>query len=552
MALLSPLTLNAQNHNSFLSKPYLPSLSSRATTRIPLHIKRRSLPLFRTQCSAKGGDELRSGSTASVKPQPLIIKSDEVKRSDFPPPPQFLFGAATAAYQIEGAWDQDGRGPSIWDHFTQNHEDKISDKSTGNVALDHYNNYKDDIKIMKEMGFETYRFSISWSRILPEGTIEGGINPAGVAFYNNVINELLANGITPFVTLFHWDAPLALEKKYNGFRDKRIVKDFVDFAKICFIEFGGRVKNWSTINEPWSFATHGYSLGWHAPSRGVEGVEFGNPLTEPYIVTHNLILAHAAVVQLYRDHFQAIQRGQIGIVINSIFFKEYSDSEADKKAAKRGNDFVLGWYMDPFVHGDYPKTMKDILGDRLPRFTEEEKKAIKGSYDYFGINYYTSSYAKDKPTSGQDFTYFDDMQISQETKNIFGEPIGELHGSWIYVHPEGIRELLIYIKENYNNPNIYITENGTAEIDNPEISKEEALKDEKRIEYLQSHIQNVHLATLVDNVNVKGYYVWSLADNFEWQKGYTERFGLVYIDYADGLKRMPKKSAGWYTNFLKS
>ncbi|ONK58349.1 uncharacterized protein A4U43_C09F11290 [Asparagus officinalis] len=484
MALLSPLTLNAQNHNSFLSKPYLPSLSSRATTRIPLHIKRRSLPLFRAQCSAKGGDELRSGTTASVKPQPVIIKSDEVKRSDFPPPPQFLFGAATAAYQIEGAWDQDGRGPSIWDHFTQNHE---------------------------------------------EGTIEGGINPAGVAFYNNVINELLANGITPFVTLFHWDAPLALEKKYNGFRDKQIVKDFVDFAKICFIEFGGRVKNWLTINEPWSFATHGYSLGWHAPARGVEGVEPGNPLTEPYIVTRNLILAHAAVVQLYRDHFQAIQRGQIGIVLNSIFYKEYSGSEADKKAAKRGNDFVLGWYMDPIVHGDYPKTMKDILGDRLPRFTEEEKKAIKGSYDYFGINYYTSSYAKDKPTSGQDFTYFDDMQISQETKNVFGESIGELHGSWIYVYPNGIRELLIYIKDNYNNPNIYITENGTAEIDNPEISKEEALKDEKRIEYLQSHIQNVHLATLVDDVNVKGYFVWSLADNFEWQKGYTERFGLVYI-----------------------
>ncbi|KAM7508714.1 hypothetical protein LguiA_019167 [Lonicera macranthoides] len=468
----------------------------------------------------------------------------KVKRGDFSK--DFIFGTASSAYQYEGAVKEDGRGPSIWDTFTQRTPGKVKDGANGNMAVDSYHLYKEDVKILKKLGMDAYRFSISWSRVLP--------------------------GIEPYVTLFHWDLPQALEDAYGGFLSSQIVDDFRDYAELCFWEFGDRVKNWITLNEPWTFSVGGYVMGTFAPGRGAsssenasgtlapsrcspwhkQGCSNGNPGTEPYLVTHHQLLAHAATVELYKQKFQTSQAGKIGISLVSQWMEPLDvNNVLDIKAALRALDFMFGWFMEPLTTGDYPESMKKLVGSRLPKFSVEQSEKLKGSYDFLGLNYYTATYVTDGPKSNpENLSYTTDSEITYKTERD-GKPIGPKGGSdWLYIYPEGIYKLLVHIKKMYNDPLIYITENGVDEENDPNLKLEEARIDKMRIEYHQDHLFNIKKAT-DEGVNVKGYFVWSFLDNFEWSEGYSVRFGIIHIDYSNKFARYPKMSAIWLMNFLK-
>ncbi|KAM6570243.1 hypothetical protein CsatB_018228 [Cannabis sativa] len=323
------------------------------------------------------------------------VQDLKVKRSDFPC--NFMFGAATSAQQIEGSGNEGGRGPSIWDTYAAT-PGNIKDGNNSLIATDSYRRYKEDIKLLKDLGVDSYRFSISWSRILPKGSLCGGINQEGIDFYNNLINEVIANGMKPFVTILHFDTPQALEDKYGGFLGRPIVDDFKDYSELLFKTYGDRVKHWITINEPFVVAL-GYDLGKGAPGRCSlpppvgPCPAVGNSSTEPYIVSHNFILAHAAAAKLYKAKYQKIQGGEIGIVVVGEFMEPLTDTEDDKAAAIRYMDFLFGWYLEPLIFGDYPQIMRDYVQERLPIFTIEEKRLIRGSLDFIGVNYYTSRYA---------------------------------------------------------------------------------------------------------------------------------------------------------------
>ncbi|WOL17206.1 beta-glucosidase 12 [Canna indica] len=425
----------------------------------------------------------------------------------------------------------------------------------GDVAIDFYHRYKEDVGLMKQMGLDAYRFSISWSRILPSGNLSGGINKEGVKYYNNLINELISNGIQPFVTIYHWDLPQALEDQYGGFLSPHIIEDYRDYAEVCFKAFGDRVKHWITFNEPLVSSYMGYATGMYAPGRCTPkfsgNCSAGNSGTEPYTVSHHVLLAHAVVVKLYRDKYQATQKGKIGITIISAWYIPLSDSKSDSDATQRVLDFNYGWFMDPLTQGDYPFIMRMLAGDRLPKFTEEESKLLKGSYDFIGINYYTSTYAFGVPfTNPPNHNYLTDSYTSTTgVRN--GVPLGRVAATdWLMMYPKGLKDLLAYTKEKYNNPVIYITENGVDEKNDPKVPLKEALNDKMRIDYYKGHLQYLHKA-MREGVDVRGYFMWSFMDDFEWNSGYTVRFGLHYVDYKNGLKRYPKNSALWFKKFLK-
>ncbi|ERN09276.1 beta-glucosidase 24 isoform X1 [Amborella trichopoda] len=488
---------------------------------------------------------------AGFRPLSGIWNTKILLRADFPN--EFIFGAGTSAYQVEGGSREGGRGTSIWDTFTHEHPDKIEDGSNGDVALDSYHRYKEDVKLVKEMGLDSYRFSISWPRILPKGNLRGGINMEGITYYNNLINELIDNGIKPFVTLFHWDLPQALEDEYGGFLSSKIVVDFEKYADICFQEFGDRVKHWVTINEPWSFSAMGYDKGETAPghcSPSKGNCSNGNSSTEPYQVAHNMLLAHVAAFNLYIAKYKEAQKGIIGITLNSNWYLPFSDSNDDQTAARRAIDFNIGWFMDPLTRGDYPSSMRNIVGERLPKFTKNQSHNLRGSYDFIGINYYTTCYAANIPDPSTTVSYWDDFHVDQRVEKN-GIPIGPKGGSfWLYSYPPGIKELLVYVTEKYNNPVMYITENGINEYSNESMPLELSLHDTMRVEYHHSHLLYVRDA-MREGVKLKGYYFWSLVDNFEWFNGYRLRFGLHYVDYKDNLKRHPKLSAHLFSSFLR-
>ncbi|KAK4753692.1 hypothetical protein SAY87_001796 [Trapa incisa] len=385
---------------------------------------------------------------------PKSYDSITLNRSSFPG--GFFFGTASASYQYEGAANVDGRGPSIWDTFTHKYPEKIADRSNGDVAVDSYDKYKEDVGIMKDMGLDAYRFSISWSRILPKGKLSGGVNRKGVEYYNNLINELLAHGIQPYVTLFHWDLPQVLEDEYGGFL---------------------------------------------------------SPLV-------------------------ASQKGKIGITLVSHWFEPYSNAIHDRNAAIRALDFMLGWFLDPIVNGDYPHSMRSLVGSRLPRFSKEQSAMLKGSMDFLGLNYYTANYAHYAPYANSlHASYSTDARANLTTARN-GIPIGpRAASSWLFVYPKGIWNMLMHVKNKYGNPLIYITENGISEFNNHTLPLEQQLADPMRIDYYYRHLWYIRKAIKEDGANVRGYFAWSLLDNFEWSDGYTVRFGINYVDYKDGLKR---------------
>ncbi|KAL4317323.1 hypothetical protein AHAS_Ahas15G0373600 [Arachis hypogaea] len=395
----------------------------------------------------------------------ITTQSEYLNRSAFPQ--GFIFGTASSSYQVEGAANEGGREPSIWDTFTHKYPGKIYDGSNGDVAVDEYHHYKEDVEAMKDMNMDAYRFSISWSRILPKGRLSGGVNKEGINYYNNLINELLAKDIQPFVTIFHWDLPQALEDEYGGFLSPKIVNDFQDYAEVCFKEFGDRVKHWITLNEPWSYSNHGYAKGSYAPGRCSawqnRSCTGGDSGTEPYIVTHHQLLAHAVAVNIYKTKYQASQKGLIGIALNCYWMVPLHDTELDKLAAQRALDFMLGWFMEPMTKGDYPSSMRSLVGSRLPKFSSYQSWLLRGSFDFIGLNYYTSYYAADAPELSKAKPSFLTDSLVALTNEYDGIPIGPKGASdWLSVYPEGIRNLLFYFKSNYNNPLIYITENGVA------------------------------------------------------------------------------------------
>ncbi|KAK4780854.1 hypothetical protein SAY87_016960 [Trapa incisa] len=457
---------------------------------------------------------------------------------------------------IPGAIKEDGRGPTVWDTFSHAFG-KVADFSNADVAVDQYHLFTEDIQLMKDMGMEAYRFSIAWSRIFPNGS--GEINQAGVDHYNKLIDALLAKGIEPYVTLYHWDLPQALEDEYTGWLSPQIVKDYATYAETCFQKFGDRVKHWITFNEPHTFAVQGYDVGLQAPGRCSILLRLfcraGSSATEPYIVAHNVLLAHASAVDIYRKKYQQTQNGSVGVAFDVMWFEPASNSTEDIEATQRAQDFQFGWFIDPLMFGDYPSSMKTRVGSRLPKFSQSESALVKGSLDFVGINHYTTYYAKANSTGLVGALLNDSIADSGAItlRNQRNPRFYNLsHSIWLYIVPHGIRSLMNYIKTKYGNPPVVITENGMDDGNNPFTKIKDALKDSKRIKYHNDYLTNLLAAIKEDGCNVKGYFVWSLLDNWEWAAGYTSRFGLYFVDYKDKLKRYPKDSVQWFKNFLTS
>ncbi|CAN6713650.1 unnamed protein product [Malus baccata var. baccata] len=492
---------------------------------------------------------------------PKLVKELKIKRSDFPS--DFMFGAATSAAQTEGSAKEGGRGPSGWDHRMETLPEKLRNSTKFPMAVDGYKRYKEDIKLIKDAGLNSYRFSISWSRILPKGSLSGGINQEGIDHYNSLIDELIKNGITPFVTIYHFDMPLALEEKYGGLLNRSFVNDFKDYSELLFKKFGDRVKHWFTINEPNILAQYGYELGISPPGRcslpstlcalgspvkcfeTVGPCKFGgNSSTEPYVAAHNIILAHATVVKLYKEKYQELQKGEVGIVLASQYFLPYTQSEEDKAAAGRLFDFYLGWFMGPLVYGDYPQSMKERVKDRLPTFSAEEKVLLNGSLGLVGINYYTSTYAKHKaPPPGEALRYSFDQWA--ETIAIKDEEIlGVTNSHW----PKGLQRLLEYVKDKYQNPKLYISENGLSDHKDNGSPLEVLLEDPYRISFVTRHLYRINKA-IKNGVNVKGYFCWALFDDIEWGMGFN-RVGIYFVDF-NNYTRYPKLSVKWFRAFLQ-
>jgi len=456
-------------------------------------------------------------------------------------PDGFIWGSATASYQIEGG-HKDGRSLCIWDTFCAK-EGKVKNGDNGSHACDHYHRYKDDVQLMKELGLPAYRFSIAWSRLLPAG--RGEVNPSGLEFYNNLIDELIANGIKPLVTIYHWDLPECLDAEYGGWLSRKIIDDFEYYAATCFKHFGDRVKSWITFNEPWCSTVLGYCNGEMAPGHKDQ------PGTEPYIAAHHVILAHARAVKRYRDEFQATQQGIIGITLNMDWRQPLTDKESDKAAAGRALDWQLGWFADPIWKGDYPATMRARCGDRLPAFSEEEKALIKDTSDFFGLNHYSTAYASEpvgkavtKSMWGNEQSggYFDDQEVV-----LTDDPRwARTDMKWAVV-PWGLKHMCEYIQKEYSpKGGILVTENGCAVADD---DVEVAKNDTFRVNYYRDYIAQMHKA-IENGADVRAYFAWSLMDNFEWALGYSKRFGICHVDY-QSQTRTPKASAKFFSDVIK-
>lgn len=450
-------------------------------------------------------------------------------------PPGFVWGTATSSYQIEGGHDAGGKGPSIWDAFCTI-PGKVFEHADATIACDHFHRWREDVGLMKKMGLKAYRFSLSWPRILPVGY--GKINRSGIQFYGDLIDALLEAEIDPWITLYHWDLPLALQLEKDGWLNPDMASIFADYAEICFEEFGDRVKNWITINEPWVVAMLGYGQGIFAPGR--------ISTAEPYLAGHQLIRAHAFAVERYRKKFQHVQKGRIGITNNCDWREPLNDTAADRAAAQRALEFFLGWFADPVYKGAYPDSMRNRVGERLPHFSDHEIETIKGSSDFFGLNHYTTMYAAEAGNKLQDSSVYGNGGLSedQEVNLSLDKEWNLTEMKWAIV-PWGCKKLLEWIDARYDHPEIFITENGAA-FDDKILNG--SCHDDDRVDFYKRYLQAIH-AAMENRVKVKGYFAWSFMDNFEWASGYSKRFGMHYVDF-NTLKRIPKSSAKWYADVI--
>ncbi|CAH2061087.1 unnamed protein product [Thlaspi arvense] len=462
----------------------------------------------------------------------------------------FIFG-------VEGGR---GRGLNVWDGFTHRYPEKGGpDHGNGDTTCESYTRWEKDVEAITEMNATGYRFSFAWSRIIPKGKVSRGVNKGGIDYYHKLLDALIAKNITPFVTLFHWDLPQTLQDEYEGFLNRTVIDDFRDYADLCFKEFGGKVKNWITINQLYTVPTRGYAIGTDAPGRCSPAIDErcygGNSSTEPYIVAHNQLLAHAAAVDVYRTKYK-FQGGKIGPVMITRWFLPYDETDkACLDATERIKEFFLGWFMEPLTKGRYPDVMRQIVGSRLPNFTEAEAKLVKGSYDFLGLNYYVTQYAQPaaNPYPSPKHTAMMDPCVKLTSENIRGKVPGPLFSEDkvsgnSYYYPKGIYYVMDHFKTRYGDPLIYITENGISSPGSE--PREQAVADSKRIDYLCSHLCFLSKVIKEKNVNVKGYFAWALGDNYEFCKGFSVRFGLSYVNWTDVSDRNLKDSGKWYQMFI--
>ena len=443
--------------------------------------------------------------------------------SDFSFPDDFLWGAATAAYQVEGSPLADGAGPSIWHRFSHT-PGNTANGDTGDIACDHYHRYGSDIALMRELGLKAYRLSISWSRIFPEG--KGRVNQRGIDFYSRLIDKLLESDITPNVTLYHWDLPAALDDK-GGWLNRDIASWFGDYAETMFAALGDRVPMWSTINEPFVVMDGGYMNGNLAPGH--------HNLFEAPIVSHNLLRAHATAVLAFRAWNAPDSR--IGLVVNLDRKYPASDSEKDAAAAQRFHAYGNEHYLDPVFFGTYPDELREIFDEGWTEWPSVDMKLIRQPIDFLGVNYYTRMVVTHDGTRSP----LHAAAVAQ-----IDAPHTEM--GW-EVYPAALTDVLTWIHERYGDIPLYITENGSAFLD-PASAKDGRIEDPLRVAYLESHLKAIHEA-IGRGVNLCGYFAWSLLDNFEWSHGYTKRFGIVHVDY-ETQARTIKDSGRFYSAVIQS
>ncbi len=435
-------------------------------------------------------------------------------------PPDFLWGAATSAYQIEGAWDEDGKSPSIWDTFTQQ-PGKIFQGTSGKIAVDHYHRWKDDIRLMKELNLRAYRFSVAWTRVLCEGTSK--VNPPGLDFYDRLVDELLANGIEPLITLYHFDLPQALQDR-GGWTNRETAVRFADFAGVVAGRLGDRVSRWITQNEPSITAVAGYLTGQHAP--GIQSLD------ATVKTLHNLLLSHGLAVPAMRAASPAPLQIGITLAINPVY--PASDQPEDCQAAERYDCYANRSFLDPLFLGHYPEEITSNLPILAAEIQPGDLQAISTPIDFVGVNYYTRSVIRAEP----------DFPILKAVPTL---PPGNEYSQMWEIYPGGMYDVLKRLTSEYKVQHIQITENGIPVADG--LDFDDRVRDERRIRYLQDHLAQVHRA-MADGCPVEGYFVWTLMDNFEWAQGFQMRFGLAYVDF-ETQTRTIKDSGRWYSQVIQ-
>lgn len=439
-------------------------------------------------------------------------------RSSFPR--GFLWGCATSAYQIEGSPLADGAGPSQWHRFVRT-PGRVIGGDTGDVACDHYRRMREDVALMRDLGLTSYRFSIAWGRVMPQG--RGQVNQAGLGFYERLVDTLLEAGITPMATLYHWDLPAALDDR-GGWLNPDIAQWFADYTSVCVRALDDRVKLWATLNEPWVVADGGYMHGALAPGH--------KSAFEAAIVAHRLMQAHAAGVQAYR----ANGRNQIGLVVNIEPKHLPADaSSADRHARDLADAYMNRQYLDPALFGRYPDELREVFGEAWPDWPAAEVEALKTPIDFIGLNYYTRAVVRGDPAGWPVKARAERQRHATHTEM-----------GW-EVYPPALTETLLWLHERYGGLPLYVTENGAAFYDPPKAT-EGKVDDPLRVHYLRSHIAAVR-AAIAGGADVRGYFAWSLLDNLEWSLGFSKRFGLVHVDF-ETLERTPKASAQIYRNII--
>ncbi|MCO5595517.1 hypothetical protein L7F22_049562 [Adiantum nelumboides] len=481
----------------------------------------------------------------------LFPNGTGVTRGDFPE--GFLFGAITSAMKHEGAEYRDNKSENIWDVYARK-TDASMDGSLPGESGNNYDLYKLDHRLLTGLGMNSYRFSIAWSRMFPNGS--GEVNEVAIAHYNDVIDDILSLGLVPMVTLWTQDHPQILEERYGGALSETFISDFANYAEACFKAFGDRVKYWITFDELNDWAGLGYSTDQNPPGRCTSNITGqgnsdygecaqGNSGTEPYIAAHHLLLAHAEAVDVYRTKYQPTQNGSIGFAVWFRWSEPLTNSTEDVIAAQRATDFLVGWVMDPIFFGDYPDSMRELVGARLPNFTAEQLQKLNGSLDFVGINVQTALYAFDTNfyLTQNEKCYYLDWQTNF-TGYRDGVAIGK--GDHDFAVPWCLRKTVEYVKDRYNNFPMFITQTGWGIF---YYSFEETLEDDERVEFFETHYTEL-VKAIREGANVKGVYAWSLIDGFEFNLGRKLRVGIFDVD--DDYNRYPRKSALWFKEMLAS